>query len=125
MNTAAWAVQVILAVMLFGAGLAKATQKREQLQALSPNMAWTEDFGDVTIRLIGIAEVLGALGLILPLWTGIAPVLTPVAAVGLTVIMIGAAVTHLRRNEFNAMAPPVVLAAGAIFVAWARFSGVA
>ncbi|WP_028850380.1 DoxX family protein [Thermocrispum municipale] len=121
MNTAAWVVQGVLAAMFFGVGLAKVTQTRQQLQALSPNLAWTEDFGDTTVKLIGAAEVLGALGLILPMLTGIAELLTPIAAVGLVVVLIGAVVTHARRKEFNATTPPLALAIGAGFVAGVRF----
>src|SRR5690606_41821479 len=94
MNTAAWVVQGVLAAMFFGVGLAKVTQTRQQLQALSPNLAWTEDFGATTVKLIGAAEVLGALGLSLPMLTGIAELLTPIAALGLGAGRSGLAAAH-------------------------------
>ncbi|WP_431802937.1 DoxX family protein [Microbacterium sp. bgisy203] len=98
MLIALWIVNIILALLMLGAGLTKALRSKEQLAA-DPKMAWTEDFSPVQIRLIGIAEFLGALGLILPLATGIAPILTPIAAVGLAILMIGAVVVHIRRGE--------------------------
>src|SRR5690606_36617815 len=121
MNTAAWVVQGVLAAMFFGVGLAKVTQTRQQLQALSPNLAWTEDFGATTVKLIGAAEVLGGLGLILPMLTGIAELLTPIAAAGPVVVMSGAGVAHARRTELTATAPPLARAIGAGFVAGGRF----
>ena len=79
MLIALWIINIILALLMLGAGFAKATSPKAKL-AENPRMAWTEDFSPLAIRLIGIAEVLGGLGLILPLATGIAPILTPIAA---------------------------------------------
>jgi VIT1/CCC1 family predicted Fe2+/Mn2+ transporter len=62
-------------------------------------MGWVEQFPGSNVKLIGAAEVLGAIGLILPLVTGIAPVLAPIAAVALAILMIGAVVTHIKRKE--------------------------
>jgi hypothetical protein len=70
---------------------------------------------------IGLLEVLGALGLILPGALGIAPMLVPVAAMGLAVTMVGAIATHLRRGEYDRLAVPLVLFAPALFVAIERF----
>jgi uncharacterized membrane protein YphA (DoxX/SURF4 family) len=119
-NIALWVVAGLLALVFLGAGFAKLTQPKEKLQA-NPNMAWTEDFSPGMIRTIGALEVLGGLGLILPELTGIAPALTPLAAVGLALVMLGAAVTHTRRKETQAIAVNVVLGALAAFVAVGRF----
>jgi hypothetical protein len=73
------------------------------------------------IKLIGTVEVLAAIGLILPAVLDIAPVLVPLAAVGLILLMIGAAVTHGRRKESRNVAVNVVLLLLAAFVAWGRF----
>ena len=62
-------------------------------------MGWVEDVSDPGVRTIGALEVLGALGLLLPALTGMATVLVPVAAVGLALVMVGAAATHWRRGE--------------------------
>ncbi|MET0416768.1 MAG: DoxX family protein [Actinoplanes sp.] len=77
MNVVLWIVQIFLAVAFVLAGVMKSTQPKEKLQ---PNLPWVEDFSLGPVRLIGVAELLGGLGLILPATTGIAPVLTPIAA---------------------------------------------
>ena len=76
-------------------------------------------WSDANVKLLGLAEVLGAVGLIVPWLTGIAPVLTPVAAVALTVIMGGAVKTHVDRKE--PLVPPAVLGALCVFIALGRF----
>jgi VIT1/CCC1 family predicted Fe2+/Mn2+ transporter len=85
------------------------------------NQAWVEDFSQGAVRLIGAAEVLGAVGLVLPALTGAHPWLTPVAALGLALLMAGAVYTHLRRKEGPAFVPPSVLLLLAAFVAVGRF----
>src|SRR5690606_41267738 len=110
-----------LAARLLGVGLGRVTATGQQLQGLSPDWAWTDDVGATTGTLVGAAAVLGALGRVLPMLTGIAELLTPIAAVGLVVVLIGAVVTHARRKEFNATTPPLALAIGAGFVAGVRF----
>lgn len=118
MNVALWIAAGVLAAMFAAAGLMKSTQPKDKLAEKLP---WVDDVTTGTLRLIGVAEVLGALGLILPAWTGIAPILTPIAAVGLAVIMALAIVTHIRRKEFSALPVNLVLLAAAAFVAWGRF----
>jgi len=73
------------------------------------------------VRAIGVLELLAALGLVLPPLTGIAPVLTPLAAVGIALLMAGAGVVHFRRREFAFIAVIAILFAAALFVAWGRF----
>jgi hypothetical protein len=99
-------------------GLTKATKSRSEL---SGKMSWVEDFSDGQVKTIGIVEVLAAVGLILPALTGILTVLTPLAAVGLVITMIGAAIVHVRRGEYPGIAVNIVLLAMAAFVAWGRF----
>jgi uncharacterized membrane protein YphA (DoxX/SURF4 family) len=118
MNIALWVVQIVLALMFAMAGAMKSSQPREKLL---PRLPWVEDFSTPIVRFIGVAELLGAIGLVLPAATGIAPVLTPLAATGLAVIMIGAIVTHGRRREPSAIAFNVVLLIGLVLVAWGRF----
>jgi uncharacterized membrane protein YphA (DoxX/SURF4 family) len=117
MNIALWIVQGLLAVAFLMAGGMKLSQPKEKLRE---RMGWVEDFAPNTIRLIGLLEVLGAIGLILPLALGILPVLTGIAAIGLVLTMIGAAITHLRRGETQMIMPPMVLGALAAFVAVGR-----
>jgi uncharacterized membrane protein YphA (DoxX/SURF4 family) len=117
-NIALWVVQILLAVAFLGSGLMKLTQPKEKI---ATSMAWAADFSPTAIKLIGLVEVLGALGLVLPAVTGIAPILTPLAAVGLALVMVGAAITHARRGETQMIAVNVVLLLLAAFVAWGRF----
>jgi uncharacterized membrane protein len=84
-------------------------------------MAWTNDFSAGTVKLIGAFEILGAIGLIVPAVTGIAPILVPLAALGLVVVMLGAAVVHTRRKESQVVIFNVILLLLAAVVAWGRF----
>ncbi len=118
MNVVLWIIAGLLAVAFAGAGLMKLTQPKPKLAA---GMPWTEDFSNGQVKGIGALEVLGALGLILPAALGIAEVLTPLAAVGLTLLMAGAAVTHLKRKEGKQVPVNVVLGGLALFVAVMRF----
>ncbi|KHL19528.1 DoxX-like protein [Mumia flava] len=118
MNIALWIIAGVLAALFLVAGLTKAAQPKRNLAA---NMAWVEDFSDSTIKLIGVAEILGAVGLILPAALDIAPILTPLAASGLAVTMVLAAVVHARRQEYPMIAVNVVLFALTAFVAVMRF----
>ncbi|MDQ5853545.1 MAG: DoxX family protein [Chloroflexota bacterium] len=119
MNIALWIVQALLAVAFGMAGIMKLTQPKEKLAA---QMGWVEDFAPTTVKGIGLLEVLGAIGLILPRLTGILPWLTPLAAIGLVLTMLGAIVTHLRRHENQMIVANVVLLALAAFVAYGRFA---
>lgn len=108
MNTFLWIIAGLLgAVFLFSGGLKvilskdkiRATGRIRQMDAA----AWTEDFSAGSIKAIGVLEVLAAIGLILPPVLGIAPVLAPLAALGLVLLMIGATITHIRRKEARAV----------------------
>ncbi|MCA9941515.1 MAG: DoxX family protein [Anaerolineales bacterium] len=118
MNTALWIVQGMLAVAFLMAGGMKATQPIEKIRERLP---FAEDFAERTVRVIGILEVLAAVGLILPPITKILPILTPLAGVGLVLTMIGAIITHVRRGEYSAIVANVVLLLLAAFVAYGRF----
>ncbi|MEU6714513.1 DoxX family protein [Nonomuraea sp. NPDC046802] len=119
MNIALWIVAALLALLFLGAGVMKVAQPKEKLAAAG--MAWTEDFSSGVVKAIGALELLAAIGLILPAALGIVPVLTPLAATGLVVVMIGAAVTHARRKESQMIIVNAVLLILAAFVAWGRF----
>ena len=118
MNTTLWIAQAALAVVFGIAGLWKSLPSRENLVVQLP---WVEDFSTPVVRFIGAAELAAALGLILPAATGIVPILTPLAATGLVIVMIGAIITHARRREPGAVAFDTVLLLAAAFVAWGRF----
>ncbi len=119
MNVVLWIIAGLLAAAFAAAGLMKITQPKPKLAA--SGMPWTEDFADGQVKGIGALEVLGAIGLILPAALGIAEVLTPLAAVGLTLLMAGAAITHLRRGEGKLVPVNVLLGGLALFVAVMRF----
>ena len=122
MNIAAWILSALLAFAIGGAGVAKLATPYGKL-AENPRMAWAGDFSAGQVKAIGTVEVLATLGLILPWLTGIARVLTPLAAVGVVIIMIGALVVHARRDELKAALPvnSVLLLLGVV-VAVLRFS---
>jgi hypothetical protein len=121
MNTALWIITGLLAVIFLVAGGTKVFVPKEKLAA-APGAAWVLDLSHSTLRTIGALEILAVVGLILPAALDIAPVLVPLAAVGLALDMVGAISMRLRRHE-GATAILVNLAylAMAVFVAWGRF----
>ena len=119
MNIALWIIAGLLAVVFLAGGAMKLTQPKEKLAA--SGMGFVEDFSAGAVKAIGALEVLAALALILPAALGIAPVLVPLAAVGLVVLMVGAIITHLRRHEARVIASPMAVLALAVLVAWGRF----
>jgi hypothetical protein len=118
MNVFLWILQIVLAAMFAMAGVAKSTQPKEKLAARLP---WVEDFSPGTVRFIGVVELLAAIGLVAPAATGILPVLTPLAATGLAIVMVLAMNTHRRRREPGGIAFNAVLFAVAAVIAWGRF----
>ncbi|MFV0407141.1 MAG: DoxX family protein [Propioniciclava sp.] len=118
MTIALWIASGLLAALYLGAGAMKAIRSKDQL---AENMDWVNDFSAGTVRFIGIVEVLGGLGLILPWLTGIAPVLTPLAAAGLVIVQVLAIALHVRRGEMSVLGMNVVLLAAALFIAVFRF----
>lgn len=119
MHIALWIVAGLLAAAFLAGGAMKLLQPREKLAA--SGMGFAEDFSAGAVKGIGALEVLAAVGLILPAVLDIAPVLVPLAAVGLVLLMIGAIITHLRRQETQALVPTLAILALAAFVAWGRF----
>ena len=119
MDTVLWVIAWVLAAVFLGGGLVKAVQPREKLVGMG--LAWAEDFSPGMVRLIGVLEVLAAIGLVLPALLDIAPVFVPLAAVGLVLVMAGAIVVHARRKEVPQVAVNVVLLVLAGLVAWGRF----
>jgi uncharacterized membrane protein YphA (DoxX/SURF4 family) len=115
MNVTLWVVQILLALAFLVSGVTKAIRPSEKLRAGFPELQ------PGVIRLVAVAEILGALGLILPGVIRVATVLTPLAATGLAIIMIGAVVIHARRHEGRAVVVNVVLLALAVVVAVGRF----
>jgi len=119
MNAALWIIQGLLAAMFTTAGIMKSTQPKEKLQKQLP---WVNDFSSGTVRFIGLSELLGAIGLIVPWLTGIAPILTPVSATGFCIIMVLATnIVHLKKGEYKGVATNIFIFLLAAFVAFGRF----
>jgi hypothetical protein len=120
MNLTLWIVAGLLAVVYLASGGGKLIVPKEKLAA-APGAGWGEDFSAGTVKAIGALELLAAVGLILPAAIDIAPVLVPLAALGLVMIMVGAVITRIRRHEAKPMVADLVYLALAGFVAWGRF----
>ncbi len=118
MNEFLWVLQVLLGAAFVAAGLLHAGQSRERLLERLP---WVEDFSAPALKFIGTMEIAGGLGVVLPAATDIAPILTPIAATGLVLLMLGAILTHVRRREPAGVAITSVLFVLAAVVAWGRF----
>ena len=119
MDLALWISASVLSAVFAGSGLMKQFVPKDKL--VTAGQGWAQDFSPTSIRLIGLAEILGAIGLVLPAALHIAPILVPLAAIGLVLVMVGAAIVHARRNEPMNVAVNLVLIALAVFVAWGRF----
>jgi uncharacterized membrane protein YphA (DoxX/SURF4 family) len=119
MNLALWIIASVLAVVFAASGLMKQFVPKDKL--VTSGQGWAQDVSPTNIRLIGLAEILGAIGLVLPAAVHIAPILVPLAAVGLALVMVGAVAVHARRKETMNVVVNVVLIALAVFVAWGRF----
>jgi hypothetical protein len=119
MNIVLWVAQILLAAMFGMAGVLKTFQTAKAREQLP----WAKDRSDAFIRFVGTSELLGALGLVLPLLTGILPWLTVLAAIGLTLIQVLAVFTeHLPKREFNVIPVNVVLIAIAVFIVFGRWT---
>ncbi len=123
MNIALWIVQGLLGIVFLMAGAMKAGKSKDELkEAGGDMMAWVDSVSASNVRLIGILELLAGIGLILPHLTGILPWLTPLAAAGLVLTMIGAAVLHIQRGDgAQAVVGNIVFLLLAAFVAYGRF----
>jgi DoxX-like family len=119
MNIVLWNIAGLLAVGFLAGGTMKVIQSKAKLAA--SGFGYAEDFSAGAIKAVGTLEILAALGLILPAVLDIAPILVPLAAVGVVLLMAGAVVVHLRRNEAKTIVVPLALLALAVFVAWGRF----
>jgi uncharacterized membrane protein YphA (DoxX/SURF4 family) len=119
MNIALWIAQILLAAMFGMAGIMKTFQTAKAKEQLP----WARNRSDGFVRFVGISELLGALGLILPLITGILPWLTVLAAVGLILIQLLAIFAeHLPKKEYNVIPINAILIAVAAFIVFGRWT---
>ena len=122
MNIALWIVQGLLAAMFGMAGVMKTFQTARAKE----QMSWAKNSSDGFVRFVGISELLGALGLILPLVTGILPWLTLLAAIGLILIQLLAIFTeHLPKKGYNVIPVNILLIALAVFIVVGRWTLIA
>ena len=117
MNAVLWILQVLLAIMFLLAGFMHGFQQ-ERAKA---QFKWPADVLPGLLTFIGVCEILGAVGLILPALTGVLPWLTPLAALGLAVIMLLAIIFHARRREYPNIVVNLILLILAAFVAYGRW----
>lgn len=110
-----WVLAVLLAALYLFSGGKKIVQSRDRLR---PMMAWVDDMPMARVRGIGVVEVLGALGLLLPPLTGVAPGLAVAAAAGLAAVQVGAGALHVRRGETRQIGMNLVLLALAGVTTW-------
>ncbi|MET8650855.1 DoxX family protein [Nocardia aurea] len=115
MTVAYWIVAGLLALFYLYSGGIKVVQSADRLR---PMMGWIDAVPLAFVRVIGVLEVLGALGLILPPLTGIAPVLALVAAIGLVLVQVGGIAVHLSRGEVKVIGLNIALLVLACVAAW-------
>ncbi|MFJ9776753.1 DoxX family protein [Kitasatospora sp. NPDC101157] len=120
MNIALWIVTALLAAAYLLGGAFKVLVPRERIAAAGRSGRWVEDFGAGGVKAIGAVEVLAAVALVLPAVLGIARVLVPLAALGLVLLMAGAAVVRIRRREYGLVAVDALYIVLAAFVLWGR-----
>ena len=114
MNATLWTAQILLALIFLLTGMPKLVMPIAELTKQMPGTAWF-------IRPLGVAEVLGAIGVTLPWLLGVWPALTPLAAAGLIIIMIGATVFSVKMGAGVLALIPVVVGFLAVFVAYGRW----
>ncbi|PXX30531.1 DoxX family protein [Arenibacter sp. ARW7G5Y1] len=112
-----WVAQGLLAAMFIMAGLMKASQP---IEVLAESVPWVTEVSSGLVRFIGISELLGGLGLIIPSIFRFKTFLTVWAALGLAAVMVLAAGFHASQGEFSAIGMNIVLLAIALFIAWGR-----
>ena len=118
MNIVLWIIQILLALLFLFAGGTKLVLSTETLQSMgSPNQV---PLPMLFIRFIGVVEVLGALGLVLPGLLRIKKGLTPLAAIGLTIVMVGAVIITIAGDGIAFAIPPFIVALLCAFVAYGR-----
>ncbi|GAA2136626.1 DoxX family protein [Glycomyces algeriensis] len=122
MNLALWITAGLMAAVYLLSGFGKLFVPREKMAAMGDASRWVLDFQPGTLKTIGVLEILGATGLILPAVLDIAPILVPVAASGLTLIMTGAVIVRIRRGETKAALVDGAYLAVTAFVAIGRFA---
>lgn len=118
LNVSLWIAQGLLATIYIMAGSIKTFQA---IEALTQMLPWVDSVPSELVRFIGISELAGGIGLILPALLRIKPELTPIAALGLVAIQVLAILFHVSRGESSVIGINITLLAIAAFIAWGRF----
>ena len=116
MNRTAWVLQALLGIYFVATGVIHLVVP----DGLPDAMTWMYDLSTPLHWIAGLAEIAGGLGLVLPAATRIAPRLTPLAASGLVVLMLSAAVWHATRGEVQSIVGNIVVSALLVFIAYVR-----
>ncbi len=117
LNVALWMAQVMLAVVFAVAGTLHLIKPMAEL---AQTMGWTASVPEALVRFLGVIELAGAVGLVLPSLTRIVPALTGAAAAGLAYVMSVASLVHLARGEWLSIPLTLLIGGWAVFVAWGR-----
>jgi len=118
MNTVVWVIQGLLTTVFAIAGFMKMAAPKSVLEE---NMGWVKDYSKTMVKVIGTCELMGAIGLVAPMSFNVLPILTPIAATGLAVVMILATRTHLIRKEYPKIGITIFLFVVSVFIAVNRF----
>ena len=120
MNITLWILQFSLAILFVAFGYTKLVKSKDELRGVN-TLHYVDDFSEKDLKLIGILEILGGLGLVLPQLTGIFPWLVTLASIGLVITMIVAMIVHLRRGDgLKALLINIVLLLIAAFITFGR-----
>ena len=120
MNNTLWVIQGFIAIIFCMSGIMILTQPKEKL---ATKMPFVNDYSAPVVKLVAFAHILGALGLILPLSLNVFPILTPIAACGLALVMLLAIGYNKKRNDTKTMVIDLVFLLLFSFVAYSRFKG--
>ncbi|MER7607914.1 DoxX family protein [Nocardioides sp. NPDC127503] len=119
MNIALWIVACVFGFGYVAGGIVKLTMPYEKYAA---KLGWPGDFTPGNVRFMGVVEILGGIGLVLPGLVGVAPILVPVAASCMALYMAGAITERIRRAEYKELLGDLLFLAAMVFIAWGRFA---
>lgn len=106
MNLIIWGLQIGLAIIFLYFGTLKIVLP---IDKIDKKVSWAHDYSHLKLQIFGVLEVLGSLGILIPWRLGVLPILTPMAAVGLSMVMAGAGMVHLKRDEVNMLLLNIVI----------------
>ncbi len=118
MNITLYIAQGLLACMFLMAGIMKVTKNKETLREKLGD--WTDNYTEKKLKLIGLLEILGAIGIVLPIFISALAILVPIAAIGIAMIMVGALILHLKRKEKDKAIVNLILLLLALFIVVGR-----